>query len=198
MTNSFNLSAGAERPARETAGPPAFVILDLTPPGLDGGEARRRLANDSAAGRIPVLRLAAKGDSPVQWLLSSLDGSSLGGKALFSRVEDLFGPRSEPISRGGLQINVERREVVANGSKVELTFTEFEILRFLAERPGRVFTRPQIVKGAKGPSYPVTERSVDVQVVSLRKKLGRASGNIETVRGVGYKFRITSNESELR
>lgn len=182
MTNSLNIAVGA--------GLPAFVILDLTPPGLEGGEARRRLASDSAAGRIPVLRFAAKGDGFLQGLFSRLERSNLGGNALLAVDE----ARPEPIVRGGLRIDIEQNEVFVNGAKVGLTCTEFGILRFLAERPGRVFSRTQIVKGAKGPSYPVTERSVDVQVGSIRKKLGGGGRDIETVRGVGYKFRQTSQE----
>jgi two-component system phosphate regulon response regulator PhoB len=72
---------------------------------------------------------------------------------------------------------------------VSLTFTEFGILEFLARRPGWVFTRFQIVDAIRGDDYPVTDRSVDVQIVGLRKKLGPAGKNIETVRGVGYRFK---------
>ena len=78
---------------------------------------------------------------------------------------------------------------MAGGSQLELTFTEFNVLHFLARRPGWVFTRSQIIEAARGDDYPVTERSVDVQVVSLRKKLGPFSKFVETVRGVGYRLR---------
>jgi two-component system phosphate regulon response regulator PhoB len=75
------------------------------------------------------------------------------------------------------------------GAPVILTATEFRILQFLARRPGWVFSRDQIIHAVKGDDYPVTERSVDVQIVGLRKKLGEAGNLIETVRGVGYRFR---------
>ena len=82
-----------------------------------------------------------------------------------------------------------RREVTVAGKAVDLTFTEFEVLAFLARRPGWVFTRNQIVEGVKGGGYPVTERAVDVQIVGLRKKLKSSNDRIETIRGVGYRFR---------
>jgi two-component system phosphate regulon response regulator PhoB len=82
-----------------------------------------------------------------------------------------------------------RREVLVQGKAISLTFTEFGILNYLARRPGWVFTRAQIVDAIRGDDYPVTDRSVDVQIVGLRKKLGPAGKYIETVRGVGYRFR---------
>jgi two-component system phosphate regulon response regulator PhoB len=88
-----------------------------------------------------------------------------------------------------LLIHPGRREVLVNGEQAQLTFTEFGILNYLARRPGWVFTRSQIVDAVRGDDYPVTDRSVDVQIVGLRKKLGRAGKYIETVRGVGYRFR---------
>ena len=88
-----------------------------------------------------------------------------------------------------LLIHPGRREVLVNDAQVQLTFTEFSILNFLAKRPGWVFTRSQIVVAVRGNDYPVTDRSVDVQIVSLRKKLGAAGKYIETVRGVGYRFK---------
>jgi len=88
-----------------------------------------------------------------------------------------------------LVIHPGRREVLVNGKPVELTFTEFGILNYLARRPGWVFTRFQIVDAVRGEDYPVTDRSVDVQIVGLRRKLGPAGKYIETVRGVGYRFK---------
>ncbi|MCS6771334.1 MAG: response regulator transcription factor [Kiritimatiellae bacterium] len=87
-------------------------------------------------------------------------------------------------------INPGRHEVLYKGRAVpKLTFTEFGILHFLASHPGWVFNRTQIVAGVRGENYPVTDRAVDVQVAGLRKKLGEAASWIETVRGVGYRFR---------
>jgi two-component system phosphate regulon response regulator PhoB len=80
------------------------------------------------------------------------------------------------------------REVKLGNDALTLTFSEFEILYFLARRPGWVYTRNQIVNAVKGEDYPVTERAIDVQMVSLRRKLGEFGDLIETVRGVGYRF----------
>jgi two-component system, OmpR family, alkaline phosphatase synthesis response regulator PhoP len=88
-----------------------------------------------------------------------------------------------------LEIHPGRRAVLADGRPLDLTFTEFQLLTLLARRPGWVFTRSQIVDAVRGTDYPVTDRSVDVQVVGLRKKLGDYGHYIETVRGVGYRFK---------
>ena len=90
-----------------------------------------------------------------------------------------------------LEINPGRRSVLAQGDPIDLTYTEFQVLLLLAKRPGWVFTRSHIVDLIRGNDYPVTDRSVDVQIVGLRKKLGAYGKYIETVRGVGYRFRET-------
>ena len=80
--------------------------------------------------------------------------------------------------------------MLLKSKKIDLTFTEFRVLQFLARRPGWVYTRQQIVDAVRGEDYPVTDRSVDVQIVGLRRKLGATYGAlIETVRGVGYRFK---------
>jgi two-component system phosphate regulon response regulator PhoB len=88
-----------------------------------------------------------------------------------------------------LVIHPGRHEVVIDGETLDLTFTEFRLLHYLARRPGWVFTRSQIVDAVRGEGYAVTDRAVDVQVVGLRKKLGPAGHYIETVRGVGYRMK---------
>ncbi|MBU1909277.1 MAG: response regulator transcription factor, partial [Verrucomicrobia bacterium] len=94
-----------------------------------------------------------------------------------------------PICIHDLTIHPGRHEVKLKEKAVPLSLTEFRLLQVLARRPGWVMTRQQIVDAMRGPDYPVTERSVDVQVVGLRKKLGAAGDYIETVRGVGYRFK---------
>jgi two-component system phosphate regulon response regulator PhoB len=93
------------------------------------------------------------------------------------------------ISVAELMIHPGRHEVTLAGQPISLTYTEFALLHFLAKRPGWAYSRTQIVDAVKGEDYPVTERSVDVQVAGLRKKLGAFGSYIETVRGVGYRFR---------
>jgi two-component system phosphate regulon response regulator PhoB len=96
---------------------------------------------------------------------------------------------SQPILIHDLAIHPGRREVLFKKRPVELTNMEFRVLHLLAGKPGWVFSRYQIVEGVRGDNYPVTDRSVDVLIVGLRKKLGAAGDYIETVRGVGYRFR---------
>jgi two-component system alkaline phosphatase synthesis response regulator PhoP len=94
-----------------------------------------------------------------------------------------------PISIHGILIHPGRHEVVVGEQVVDLTSTEFRLLHLLARRPGWVFTRAQIIRGVFGDDYPFSGRSVDVQIVCLRKKLGPAGKFLETVRGEGYRLK---------
>jgi two-component system alkaline phosphatase synthesis response regulator PhoP len=117
------------------------------------------------------------------------------GKVLMARVRRILRRTAEElddkkaIKIEDLTIEPARRRVMIKDKKIELTFTEFNILHLLARRPGFVFTRYKIVDTLHGDDYLVTDRAVDVQIVSLRKKLGPYSKYIETVRGVGYRFK---------
>jgi len=95
----------------------------------------------------------------------------------------------DPIVAGGFTIHPGKREVTVNGKTLNLTNLEFMVLHLLARKPGWVFSRYQIVEGVRGDNYPVTDRSVDVLIVGLRRKLGEYGDAIETVRGAGYRFR---------
>jgi two-component system, OmpR family, alkaline phosphatase synthesis response regulator PhoP len=110
-------------------------------------------------------------------------------KAILRRKRETGSGDSEPLQIYDLVIHPGRHEVLYKETPIPLTSAEFRLLHFLAMRPGWVFTRNQIVDAVKGQDYPVTERSVDVTVVNLRKKLGPAGLYIETVRGVGYRFK---------
>jgi two-component system phosphate regulon response regulator PhoB len=96
--------------------------------------------------------------------------------------------KAEPVTIGGIALNAARHEVNCEGTPVELSATEFAILEYLMRNPGWVFSRNQIIDAVKGKDYPVTERSVDVQILGLRKKLGEFGERVQTVRGVGYRF----------
>jgi two-component system phosphate regulon response regulator PhoB len=98
-------------------------------------------------------------------------------------------PETTSLKVHELVINPGRHEVLADGRPLDLTATEFRLLHLLARRPGWVFTRVQIVRGVHGDDYSVTERSIDVQIVGLRKKLGPYGKYLETVRGIGYRFK---------
>jgi two-component system phosphate regulon response regulator PhoB len=180
--------------------PPDLIVLDLMLPGMDGLDVARRLKNDARFRSIPIVMLTAKGEEA-----DVVAGLELGAedyvtkpfspRILVARVKAVLRRRSEPAVEGedpieihDLTIHPGRREVRVAGVPVDLTYTEFQVLYCLARRPGWVFTRTQIVDAVRGDNYPVTDRSVDVQVVGLRKKLGSAGRYIETVRGVGYRF----------
>jgi two-component system, OmpR family, alkaline phosphatase synthesis response regulator PhoP len=180
---------------------PDLILLDLLLPGMDGLEVARRLKNDPSTKDIPVIMVTAKGEEA-----DIVTGLEVGAedyitkpfsrKVLIARVRAVLRRKAsaptddqEVLSVHDLTIHPGRREVLVKGKPVVLTFTEFGILNFLARRPGWVFTRSQIVDAVKGDEYFVTDRAVDVQIVGLRKKLGSAAKAIETVRGVGYRFK---------
>jgi len=183
------------------AEPPGLILLDLMRPGVDGLEVCRALKRDRASETIPIVMLTAKSEES-----DIVAGLELGAddyitkpfspKVLVARVRAVLRRRMRPAPQASEAIQVHelaihpgRHEVRVGGTPVELTATEFRLLRLLAGRPGWVFTRNQIVNAVRGEDYPVTERSVDVHIVGLRKKLGQAGEYIETVRGVGYRFR---------
>jgi len=182
---------------------PDIVVLDLMLPGVDGLEVCRRLKGDPKTRNIPIVMLTAKGDEA-----DVVTGLELGASDYVTKP---FSPRvltariRAVLRRGGeaeddeatirikdLTIHSGRHQVLVKDKPVELTATEFRILLFLARRPGWVFTRQQIVDAAQADDVFVsdrfvTDRSVDVHIVSLRRKLGSAGASIETVRGVGYR-----------
>jgi two-component system alkaline phosphatase synthesis response regulator PhoP len=180
---------------------PDLVILDLMLPGIDGFEVCKILKGDPKAEHVPIVMLTAKGEEA-----DVVTGLELGAEdyivkpfspqVLLARVRAVLRRVArEPVDEGSvikikdLAIHPGKREVLVKGKPVELTSTEFRILHYLARRPGWVFTRQQIIDAARGDDYPVTDRSVDVHIVGLRKKLGALGKNVETVRGVGYRFR---------
>ena len=182
-----------------------LIVLDLMLPGIDGLEVTKILKNDPKTQDIPIIMLTAKGEEA-----DIVSGLELGAddyitkpfspRILIARIRAVLRRKTEKalmddtsvIQIHELKIHPGMRDVTINGKSVKLTYTEFQVLYFLASRPGWVFTRYQIVDAVRGNDYPVTDRSVDVQIVGLRKKLGHAGRYIETVRGVGYRFRENS------
>jgi len=180
---------------------PKLVVLDLMLPGVDGLDVCRILKTDTRTAHIPVVMLTAKGDEA-----DIVVGLELGAddyvtkpfspRVLMARVKavlrrgEMTGADEDAVIRiHDIEIRPDRYEVRVDGKKLDLTRTEFRLLHFLTRRPGWVFTRNQIIDAVRGEGYPVTDRSVDVHVVGLRKKLGGAGSYVETVRGVGYRFR---------
>ncbi len=178
-----------------------LIILDLMLPGIDGLEVTRRLKGDPRTQHIPILMLTAKGEeSDVvsglelgadDYVTKPFSPRILIARARASIRRQLKEPPDEDavIQVQEIEIHPGRRTVQIKGESVNLTYTEFQVLSILARRPGWVFTRSQIVDMVRGDDYPVTDRSVDVQIVGLRKKLGACGKYIETVRGVGYRFK---------
>jgi two-component system phosphate regulon response regulator PhoB len=179
---------------------PDLIILDLMLPGIDGLEVCKQLKSDVKTESIPIIMLTAKGEEA-----DIVTGLELGAddyvtkpfspKVLVARVRRLLHRavsrdlERPPMKIRDLTIDPGRREVLVKGKSIHLTFTEFNILSALAKRPGLVFTRYQIIDTIHGDDYLVTDRAVDVQIVSLRKKLASCGNYIETVRGVGYRFK---------
>jgi len=178
-----------------------LMVLDLMLPGINGLEVTHKLKGDPKTQNLPIVMLTAKGEEA-----DVVSGLELGADDYITKP---FSPRvlaarvravlrrskwevtedSPVLELHGLVIHPGRRSVLVEGSPIKLTFTEFQVLYFMARRPGWVFTRSQIVDAVRGDNYPVTDRSVDVQIVGLRKKLGNYGDSIETVRGVGYRFK---------
>jgi two-component system phosphate regulon response regulator PhoB len=180
---------------------PDLVLLDLMLPGIDGLEVTRILKSEPKTKNIPIVMLTAKGEE-----VDVVAGLELGAddyitkpfspRVMIARVRAVLRRKNRILPEDGdvlkvheIVIHPGRHEVIVDGKAIEPTFTEFQVLQFLARRPGWVFTRSQIVDAVRGSDYFVTERSVDVQIVGLRKKLGAYGHYIETVRGVGYRFK---------
>jgi two-component system, OmpR family, alkaline phosphatase synthesis response regulator PhoP len=194
--------SGEEALTQLDARPPDLVVLDLMLPGADGLEICRAMKRDTRTALIPIIILSARGEEA-----DVVAGLELGAddyltkpfsprvlqariKAVLRRQQsDTAEEDSTVISRGDLVIHPGRHEVTLRGQPVPLTSTEFRILCLLVRRPGWVFSRQQIIEAAPGHDASVTERSVDVHIVSLRRKLGASGQAIETIRGIGYRFK---------
>ncbi len=184
---------------------PDLVLLDLMLPGIDGLDICRQLRRTEVTAELPIIMLTARGEEQ-----DVIQGLELGAddyvtkpfsiKVLLARIQTVLRRRTEAedqtpaeeMTHGELRIHPGRNLVQVAGENVELTYTEFRVLVALAGRPGWVFTRYQIVNAVRGEDYAVTDRAVDVQIAGLRKKLGSCGHYIETVRGVGYRFREAS------
>ncbi|MGD8238945.1 MAG: response regulator [Armatimonadota bacterium] len=194
-------AAGEKALAAASSRRPDLVVLDLLLPGVDGLEVCRRLKADPGTANIPVVMLTAKGEEA-----DIVAGLELGAddyvtkpfspRVLIARIRAVLRRKgrevageSDPVKVHDMLIHPGRHEVLVGDEPVDLTFTEFRILHLLARRPGWVFTRNQIIDSVRGTGYPVTDRSVDFHIATLRKKLGEAADYIETVRGVGYRFK---------
>ncbi len=180
-----------------------LVVLDLMLPGINGLDVCRKIKQSEATRHIPVILLTAKSED-----VDIISGLEIGAddyitkpfspKVLIARARAVLRRNAEAavaassetvLQVHGISMDTVRHEVLVEGQPVELSATEFAILRHLLANPGWVFSRNQIIDAVRGGNYPVTERSVDVQILGLRKKLGTQGLHVETVRGVGYRLR---------
>jgi len=185
---------------------PDVIVLDLMMPGMDGLEVCRELRADSRTARIPIIMLTARAteaDRVVGLEMGADDyvTKPFSPRELVARVKAILRRSTmqeepqEVIRHGGVVIDVKRHEVTADGIPVTLTATEFRILQFMASRPGRVLSRDEIIDAALGRDAAVFDRTIDVHMTSIRRKLGKHGDQIETVRGFGYKFREVRTEA---
>lgn len=180
---------------------PSLIILDLMLPGVDGFDVCKSLKNNPRTKAVPIVMLTARSEEA-----DIVIGLELGAddyltkpfspRELIARVRAILRRSKTDISDQeilqkvhDIEINVMRHEVLISGNQINLTSTEFRVLRLLADRPGWVFTRDQIVGAVHDQEYAVTDRSVDVMIVGLRRKLGVSGQYIETVRGFGYRMK---------
>jgi len=194
------VASGEEALAQVRTTPPDLIVLDLMLPGVDGLEVCKALKRDTHTAAIPIVILTARGEEA-----DIVAGLELGAddyltkpfspRVLLARIRAVLRRHhTKPvaadamITHHGLVLHPGRHEVLVEGQPVPLTLTEFRVLHLLAQRPGWVFTRNQMIAAAQGADVSVTERAVDVHIVSLRRKLGPIGEAIETIRGVGYRL----------
>jgi two-component system alkaline phosphatase synthesis response regulator PhoP len=193
--------SGEDGLASLLAEPPDLVLLDLMLPGMDGMEVCRRFKQNATTRDIPVIIISAKGEES-----DIIAGLELGAddylskpfspKILLARIRAVLRRKAEPLSDNSTAIQVDelmldpgKFTATISGASLALTAGDFRLLHYLASHRGWVFTRYQIVDAIRGEGYVVTERAIDVQVAGLRKKLGDFGHYIQTVRGVGYRFK---------
>jgi phosphate regulon transcriptional regulator PhoB len=178
---------------------PDLIILDIMLPVMDGFEVCRVLKSTEATACVPIIILSAKSQET-----DKIVGLELGAddyvtkpfspRELIARIKAVLRrnqerqPRGE-ITRGQIVIDGIKHKVLVRKQEIELTATEFKLLECLAQRPGVVLSRSQLLEAVGGDESMVYDRTVDAHIKSLRRKLGKAKDYIETVRGVGYRFR---------
>lgn len=177
---------------------PELILLDIMLPDLDGTEILKKLKKDPATRDIPVIMASAKGTEydKVQGLDTGADdylAKPFGMMEMVSRIRAVLRRTSHETGRiiehGGIRIDSGKHEVCVGGRPVELTLKEYDLLALLISRPGIVFTREQLLNEVWGTEYDGETRTIDVHIRTLRQKLDEEGKHIDTVRGVGYRFR---------
>lgn len=195
------VGTGAEGLTAARAELPDVVLLDLMLPDMSGYQVCLQIKADTRTSHIAVIIVTVKGEEAdvVIGLEVGADDyivKPFSPRILMARIDSVLRRRSRTqqgrvgvLKFGAIVIDAARREVMIDTTRIELTATEFEILHFLASHPGYVFRRQRIAEAIHGEGVPETSRAVDVQIATLRKKLGCAGTRIETIRGAGYRFR---------
>lgn len=198
--NTVTTTTGDEALELIDKSPPALVVLDIMLPGMIGTEVCKTLKQDDATRHIPILMLTARGEE-----IDRVVGFELGAddyvtkpfsprelvlrvKAILKRMQSVK-EKKDLVDVNGLTIDIPKHEARLHGKPIELTATEFKLLLTLVERRGRVQTRENLLESVWGYDYPGFTRTVDTHMRRLRSKLGGWGEAIETVRGVGYRYR---------
>jgi DNA-binding response OmpR family regulator len=191
---------GSEALAHVRRSPPSLIVLDLMLPEIDGLEVCKLLRRDPATAGVPIVMLTAKAAEVDRVLGLELGADDyltkpfsprelvLRVKRILERGRSHVGSEAERLSFGELVIDVPRHAVSWRGNPIDLTATEFKLLRILAQRHGRVQSREQLLRDVWEYNSAIDTRTVDTHMRRLREKLGTASKHLDTVRGVGYRF----------
>ncbi len=207
VRTASNGRAALEQIGREI---PDLVVLDLMMPGMSGNEVLRRLRSESATAALPVIILTAKAEETDQIVGLTLGADDYVTKpysiqVLMARIDAVLrrvdkvepeAPSFPPLRLGALELNLSTYEASLDGDQVPLTLTEFRLLSALLEARGNVLSRANLMTRAIGPGILVTERTIDVHVTAIRRKLGKHAAMLRTVRGVGYRAALTPSDDE--
>ncbi len=186
---------------------PDLIILDLMLPELTGTEVASRIRSNPETATIPIVMLTAKGEE-----VDQLVGLTVGAddyvtkpfstKVLLARVEAVLRRTARPadgrevVTLGPITLDMQTHDATVDGEPLKLTLTEFRLLSSLMAANGRVLSRALLMSRAMGPGVTVTERTIDVHITAVRKKLGPHAGIVKTVRGVGYRATLEAGEGE--
>ena len=189
---------------------PDLVLLDLMLPDINGLEVCRRLKWEEATRNVPIIMVTARGEESdvVAGLEMGADDyvtKPFRPRVLAARMKNVLrrvrtsdvgaqAPDSSVLQVGPLRIDLDRHQITVGGARIQLTMTEFQIVRYLCERPGIVRTRDQIINQVHGELAVLSARTIDVHITAIRRKFGEVGKCIETVRGVGYRIEFTSED----
>ncbi len=185
---------------------PDLVVLDVMLPELSGTEVASRIRSNPSTAALPIVMVTAKG-AEVDQLVGLTVGADdyiakpFSTKILLARIEAVLRraggtqQAGKAMAMGAIEVHTDTHEVLVDGEPVKLTLTEFRLLSALIAAGGKVLSRSVLMARAMGPGITVTERTIDVHITSVRRKLGKHAGVVKTIRGVGY--RATPEEESV-